>query len=130
MPDLEDLFLAALTVGNPGLPIAADMKLRVGPIARAIEAILEPSQTDALRACFLRFVEEGGRTNLQRWSQGVEKTACRVGMLLCNDLSTAHAILEGEEGRRGDYARDLIAFTTSEAYFALRRELGIAIDQN
>lgn len=130
VPDLEDLFLAALTVGNPGLPIAAEMKLRVGPIARAIEAILEVSQTDALRACFLRFVEEGGRTNLQRWSQGVEKTACRVGMLLCNDLGMAHAILEGEEGRRGDYARDLIAFTTSESYFALRRELGIAIDQN
>lgn len=130
VPDLEDLFLAALTVGNPGLPIAADMKQRVGPIARAIEAILEPAQTDALRACFLRFVEEGGRTNLQRWSQGVEKTACRVGMLLSNDLGSVHALLEREEGRRGDYAKDLIAFTTSEPYFALRREIGIAIDQN
>ena len=130
VPDLEDLFLAALTVGNPGLPIAADMKQRVGPIARAIEAMLEPGQTDALRACFLRFVEEGGRTNLQRWSQGVEKTACRVGMLLANDLPMAHTILEREEGRRGDYAKDLIAFTTSEAYFTLRRELGIAIDQS
>jgi hypothetical protein len=130
VPDLEDLFLAALTVGNPGLPIAADMKQRVGPIARAIEAILDPAQTDALRGCFLRFVEEGGRTNLQRWSQGVEKTACRAGMLLANDLPAAHALLEREEGKHGDYAKDLIAFSTSEPYFALRRELGIAIDQN
>lgn len=130
VPDLEDLFLAALTVGNPGLPIAADMKQRVGPIARAIEAILDPTQTDALRACFLRFVEEGGRTNLQRWSLGVEKTACRAGMLLANDLPAAHAILEREEGKRGEFAKDLIAFSTSEPYFALRRELGIAVDQN
>ncbi|HEU5077297.1 MAG TPA: hypothetical protein VFU02_24065, partial [Polyangiaceae bacterium] len=68
--------------------------------------------------------------NLQRWSHGVEKTACRVGMLLANDLPAAHALLEREEGKRGDYAKDLIAFTTSEPYFALRRELGIAIDQN
>ena len=68
VPDLEDLFLAALTIGNPGLPIAEDMKRRVAPIAQAIEPVLEPQQIDALRGYFLRFVEEGGRTNLQRWS--------------------------------------------------------------
>jgi hypothetical protein len=127
---LEDLFLAALTVGNPGLPIAQGVKERVAPIASAIEPMLEPAQLDALKACFLRFVEEGGRTNLQRWSSAVEKTACRVGMLLCNDLTVAAARLEVEEGRLGELARDLIVFVTSERYFALRQSLGIAVDQN
>src|SRR6185295_17558903 len=89
IPDLEDLFLAALVIGNPGLPIAADMKRRVAPIAKAIQPLLEPAQVDTLRGCFLRFVEEGGRTNLQRWSQATEKTACRAGLLLANDLETA-----------------------------------------
>jgi len=128
VPDLEDLFLAALTIGNPGLPIAEDMKRRVTPIAKAIEPVLEPQQVDALRGHFLRFVEEGGRTNLQRWSAGVEKTACRVGVLLGNDLPAAAALLEPEEGKLGDLAKDLIAFTTSERYFQLRRQLGIAVD--
>jgi hypothetical protein len=130
VPDLEDLFLAALTIGNPGLPIAEDMKRRVAPIAQAIEPVLEPAHVDALRGYFLRFVEEGGRTNLQRWSNGVDKTACRAGLLLSNDLLTATNLLEAEDGRLGELSKDLIAFVTSERYFQLRRQLGIAIDQN
>jgi hypothetical protein len=125
--DLEDLFLSALTIGNPGLPIAEDMKRRVQPIADAIAPMLEGAQKDVLRGCFLRFVEEGGRTNLLRWSSAVDKTAARAGLLLCNDLATAARVLEAEEGKLGELAKDLIAFVTSERYFKLRRQLGIAL---
>jgi golgin subfamily B member 1 len=128
VPDLEDLFLAALVIGNPGLPIAEGMKQRVQPIAQAISPMLEPPQLDALRGCFLRFVEEGGRTNLQRWSASVDKTACRAGLLLSGDLGSALGLLESEEGAQGELGRDLIAFVTSERYFKLRRQLGIAIE--
>jgi hypothetical protein len=127
VPDLEDLFLAALTIGNPGLPIAEDIKRRVQPIAKAIEPILQPQQLDTLRGRFLRFVEEGGRTNLQRWSAATEKTACRVGLLLSGDLLTARELLEPEEGELGELMKDLIVFVASERYFTLRRQLGIAI---
>jgi len=130
VPDLEDLFLAALTIGNPGLPIAEDMRRRVTPIAQAIQPMLEAPHVDALRGCFLRFVEEGGRTNLQRWSHATEKTACRAGFVLSNDIATAVAILAKEEGESGELGRDLLAFAASERYFKLRRQLGIAIDQN
>jgi len=130
IPDLEDLFLAALTIGNPGLPIAEDMKRRVAPIAQAIQPMLEAQHVDALRGCFLRFVEEGGRTNLQRWSSATEKTACRAGFVLCNDIATAMTVLSLEEGADGELGKDLLAFAASERYFKLRRQLGIAVDQN
>jgi hypothetical protein len=121
------VFLAALVVGSPRLPIAADVKQRVSPIARAIEPLLEPPQLDALRGHFLRFVEEGGRTNLQRWSAGAEKTATRAGFLLSNDLPTALAVLEAEEGRFGELAKDLLVFSTSDRYSQLRRQLGVSL---
>jgi hypothetical protein len=124
--DLEDLFLAALVIGSPRLPIAADVKQRVTPIARAIEPLLEPPQLDALRGHFLRFVEEGGRTNLQRWSSAAEKTSCRAGFLLANDLPTALSVLETQEGRMGELAKDLLVFSTSDRYSQLRRQLGVA----
>lgn len=130
VPDLEDLFLAALTIGSPALPISEEIKRRVAPIADAIAPLLDPTQLDALRGCFLRFVEEGGRTNLQRWSLATEKTACRAGLLLCNDLGTALDRLAPEEGGLGELGRDLIAFVASDRYFKLRRQLGIAIDQD
>jgi hypothetical protein len=126
VPDLEDLFLAALTIGNPGLPIADDMKRRVTPIANAIVPMLEPQHVDALRGCFLRFVEEGGRTNLQRWSAATEKTAVRAGLVLCGDLGTALALLEAEEGPQGELGKDLLWFSASDRYGKLRRQLGVA----
>lgn len=125
--DLEDLFLAALTIGNPGLPIGDDVKRRVQPVADAIAPLLEPPQRDALRGAFLRFVEEGGRTNLLRFSMAVEKTACRAGLLLANDLLTAARSIEAEDGKLGELTKDLICFVTSERYFRLRLQLGIAI---
>ncbi|HET9933176.1 MAG TPA: hypothetical protein VFQ35_20875 [Polyangiaceae bacterium] len=125
--DLEDLFLAALTIGSPGLPIADDMKRRVQPIADAIAPMLESAQVDTLRGCFLRFVEEGGRTNLLRWATAVDKTACRAGLVLANDLNTACRVLHTEEGALGELGKDLICFVTSERYFRLRRQLGITV---
>ncbi|MBI4700245.1 MAG: hypothetical protein HY744_03595 [Deltaproteobacteria bacterium] len=143
--DLEDLFLAALTIGNPGLPLHSGVKRRVAPIAAAIEPILDAAQIDRLRGHFLRFVEEGGRTNLQRWAAGADRTALRAGLLLCNDLGVAQRMLElaraGAAAERpgqgappaspasagGDERMDdLIAFMCSDAYGRLRRQLGIA----
>lgn len=132
--DLEDVFLAALTIGNPGLPMSPGVKQRVAPIAAAIEPILEPPQVDRLRGHFLRFVEEGGRANLQRWSVSTEHTASRAGLLLANDLSAAEAMLEVELGSRqggAEAARaqvdDLLVFLTSDRATKLRRQLGIAV---
>ena len=126
--DLEDVFLAALSIGNPGLPMNERMKTLVVPIAKAIEPILEPSAVDRLRGHFLRFVEEGGRTNLGRWATAVERTATRTGMLLANDLRAAHGVLKVEDPERADEKMDdLLSFVTSERYGRLRKQLGVSL---
>jgi hypothetical protein len=125
--DLEDLFLAALVIAQPSLPLAGGVKTRIEPTARAIAPLLEGPQLDALRGHFLRFIEEGGRTNLQRWAAAVDKTQARVGLALSQDLASATRVLEAEEGPRGPLARDLIAFSTSSRFMRLRKQLGIAI---
>ncbi len=146
--DLEEIYLAALSIGNPGLPMNADMKRTVVPVAKAIEPILEPIAVDHLRGFFLRFVEEGGRANLKRWAGAVEKTAARAGLLLCNDLRAAETVFKlGFEAdvpeapqarpnapplprdakaidRRMD---DLLVFLTSERAAKLRKQLGVAV---
>ncbi|MFI5296993.1 MAG: hypothetical protein ACHREM_02755 [Polyangiales bacterium] len=125
--DLEDLFLAALTIGSPSLPIPPGARARVEPIAGAISPVLEPAQVDRLRGYFLRFVEEGGRTNLQRWAQAVDRTACRAGLLLCNDLHAAAQVLSREDTNGAEKLDDLISFSTSDRWFALRRQVGICV---
>jgi hypothetical protein len=128
IPDLEDLFLAALSIANSGIPLSSEVKRRVSPIARAIEPVLEPAALDRLRGQFLRFLEEGGRTNLQRWATAADRTAARAGLLLADDLGAAHAVFELED-RAGVRARmdDLIVFLTSDRYARLRQQIGLAL---
>jgi hypothetical protein len=125
--DLEDLFLAALSIANAGIPLSAQMKGRVGALARAIEPVLEPAAIDRLRGHFLRFLDEGGRTNLQRWAAAAERTAARAGLLLANDLGAAHAVFELEDpGTTGARMDDLIVFVTSDRYPKLRASMGLS----
>jgi hypothetical protein len=124
--DLEDLFLAALSIANAGLPLSPEIKRRVAPIARAIEPILEPVAVDRLRGHFLRFLEEGGRTNLQRWAAAADRTAARAGLLLANDLGAAQTVLEFEQPEAAaSKMDDLIVFATSDRYAKLRQVLGL-----
>ena len=128
IPDLEDLFLAALSIANPGIPLSSEVKARVAPIARAIEPVLEPAAVDRLRGHFLRFLEEGGRTNLQRWATAAERTAARAGFLLANDLGAARSVLEHEDRANVEAKMDdLIVFSTSDRYAKLRQQIGIAV---
>ena len=127
--DLEDIFLAALGIGNPGLPLSSQVKARVAPLAAAIEPILEPIAIDRLRGQFLRFVEEGGRTNLMRWANAVDRTAARAGLLLADDLGAAKAMLDTESSTQLDERMDdLLRFAISDRYASLRKQIGIAVD--
>jgi hypothetical protein len=126
--ELEDVFLAALAIGNPALPMTAPVRARVAPIAQAIEPLLEPAQIDRLRGGYLRFVEDGGRANLQRWASAVDATAARAGLLLCNDLAAAEAVLRLEDpGRVQERMDDLLFFTVGERYANLRKQIGVAV---
>lgn len=125
---LEDIFLAALSIGNPGLPLNAQVKQLVVPIAKAIEPILEPAAVDRLRGHFLRFVEEGGRTNLQRWAVATDRTLARAGLLLANDLRAAHAVIALEDpSHLTEKMDDLMSFVVSDRYTKLRKQIGIAL---
>ena len=127
---LEEIFLAALSIGNPGLPLAANVKELVVPIAKAIEPILEPPQIDHLRGQFLRFVEEGGRVNLSRWATSVDRTCARAGLLLSGDLVAAENVLALETKDRAqidEKMNDLLSFLLSERATKLRKQLGIAL---
>jgi hypothetical protein len=123
--ELESLFLAALLLGNPSLPIAEHLRSRVQPLANAMSPLLESRQLDELRRQYKTFATGGGRTNLLAWGEGVDKTAARAGLLLCDDLATAASVLEREEGARGPVLADLLGFSASAEYGALRRHLGI-----
>lgn len=128
LKNLEEIFLAALSIGNPGLPLNAQVKEQVIPLAKALSPILESAQVDRLRGHFLRFVEEGGRVNLQRWALAADRTASRAGLLLSADLRAAYTVLSLEDPAHVDEKMDdLLSFMVSDRYVRLRKQLGIAL---
>ncbi len=79
-----------------------------------------------------KFLAEGAKANIKRWIQCVEITAARTGLLLCGDLEIAKKIIAAEPQQPGDLTaqeklKELILFSISDQYFALRETLGIAI---
>src|SRR5258708_19706079 len=56
-PDLEDLFLAALSIANPNIPLGAQIKERVAPLANAIHPAPHPPPIARLRHHFLRSIQ-------------------------------------------------------------------------
>lgn len=127
IPDLEDIFLAALTLGQPQLPLSEQVRKRAAPIAAAIDPLLDPSQRDRLRGHFLRFIEEGGRTNLQRWATAADLTALRAGLLVSDDLDAAQRVLGlSAESDLDAKLDDLLVFYVSDRCSRLRKQLGIA----
>ncbi|MCB9591319.1 MAG: tetratricopeptide repeat protein [Sandaracinaceae bacterium] len=100
--------------------------------AQQLAPKMQPAQTDALRRLGKRFVDAGARTDIKRWLQAVELTACRAGFLVCNDLETAARMVTqlpaaAVDVPPKDKVKELVLFSVSEEYFRLREHLGIRI---
>jgi hypothetical protein len=66
-----------------------------------------------------------------RWSNSVDRTGGRAGLLLANDLKAAHAIYELEDkAHLKEKMDDLLVFALSDRYAKLRRQIGIAVEGN
>jgi hypothetical protein len=124
------------TVLMSGLTIAGLVPANDPAIAQTIQALqpkLNAAQIDALRSLGKRFLDAGARTDIKRWLQCVELTACRAGFLVCNDLETSARMIQAL-GAAGpvdlapkEKVKELVLFSVSEEYFRLRQALGIQL---
>lgn len=124
------------TVLMAGLAIAQLVPAQDPAVQQTVQALapkLQPLQVDALRTLGKKFMEAGARTDVKRWLQCVELTACRAGFLICNDLETAGRMITalGPAGPVDlppkEKIKELVLFSVSEEYFNLRKALGIQL---
>ena len=76
---------------------------------------------------------QAGAIDLKKWVQGVDLTADRAGLLLANDLELAEEMIKAADESASavpprDRMKELVLFSISDHYFALRRRLGVNID--
>jgi hypothetical protein len=124
--NLEELFLAAMSIGAPHIELLPDVRKRIALVAEAIVPVLDEPKLDKLRRQVARFLARGGRTSLRRWAQAAEWTSLRAGLLLCGDLTTACDAI-APEANAADRTRELERFWASDDATYLRAKIGVAI---
>jgi tetratricopeptide (TPR) repeat protein len=132
LTELKVVLFSAIKIIMPDFAVPPDMAQAVNTTAAELARYMQPIQRDSLRLVVQKFVEDGAKADLKRWMQCIEITACRAGLLLCADLEIAKKIIAAEPQLPGDLPpqeklKELIVFSVSEQYLALRKALGIAV---
>ncbi len=130
--ELKVVFFSAIKIIQPEFNVPAEMAQAVNMTASEFVKYMQPVERDSLRLVVQKFIEDGAKADLKRWMQAVEISGARAGLLLCADLEIAKKIIAAEPQLPGDLSppdklKELIVFSVSEQYLALRKALGIAI---
>jgi tetratricopeptide (TPR) repeat protein len=95
----------------------------------------QPVWVAELRGALRRLRERGGAgpVDLDRWGRAVDASARRAGLLLAGGLEVAASDLDREplfaqRTSREKRVSDLLLHSVSEEHFALRKDLGLALD--
>ncbi|HMC93525.1 MAG TPA: hypothetical protein VKO16_02015, partial [Polyangia bacterium] len=132
--ELKIVFLAALRLVQPKFEVKADVQQPVAQYLDLLKRSVPAQMLEQLGAVVQRFIAAKGEADIQRWSNAVDLTATRAGFLICNDLEVAVRIVQTEPVSIGvaepkDKIRDLILWSISDEYFAVREHLGLVIGQ-
>ena len=131
--ELRTLLLAGVKMAAPNFNLPPDPSGVIEQTAAALTKGMSPVAYEDLGRVVRRFIEAGLAADLKKWMQAVELTACRSGLLLCNDLEISARLIQQEPPSGGadmpvkDKLKELVLFSISEQYFRLRQTLGIAI---
>jgi tetratricopeptide (TPR) repeat protein len=130
--ELKIVLFSAIKLIMADFQVPPEMGQAVNQTAQQIARFIQPVERDSLRLVVQKFVEEGAKADLKRWMQATEITAARAGLLLCADLEIAKKIIGAEPQLPGDLPpaekmKELLVFSVSDQYLALRRTLGIAV---
>jgi len=110
---------------------SADAAL-IDELSRTVTPNIGPSRWEQLQRLAARERQSDRPRNLSQWRVAIDHTADRTGFILCNDLRVAATQIAREHawpGMPGTETRitDLLRYSVSEDYFAVRRYLGMVV---
>ncbi|WP_437662843.1 tetratricopeptide repeat protein [Sorangium sp. So ce1182] len=133
-PSLEELGIclaAAVRLARPSEPVPAELEGAVLGLMPLLDEQLSEAERDALEAAVFELYEIRAPLDLAHWAGSVERCAARVGYLLTGELAIAASSLSRADApgvlTAEEKIGDLLSFSVSDAYHALRDELGVAI---
>jgi golgin subfamily B member 1 len=132
-PTLSLAFLSALKAAVPNLPVPKADELNIARMVERLRPILTGPQTAQLTQVAQK-VAEGADVSMSKWLERVELTQNRVAFALCGDLEIAARAIQADAAPVGtltakDKLKDLVLYSVSDEYFALREAMGLQISR-
>lgn len=129
---LKAWLFAAIKLCVPQFPVSADIAGQVNEAMAAMEQDFGGAEKEKLASVVSKLLQAGGALDLKKWVASIDLTADRVGFLLAHDLQTTTEVIRSTEEASSvavkERMKDVVLFSVSEEYFALRKKLSITID--
>jgi tetratricopeptide (TPR) repeat protein len=124
--DLELLLVALQRTADPEFGEGHAPPAILDDLAHRMGEALGEYQLERARSAAAEAWSGDHRGNLAGWVRSTELGAFRGGLICCGNIGSATRFLR-EGSLAEDVLHDLVAFTISESFAALRRDLGLAI---
>ncbi|MBX3225634.1 MAG: tetratricopeptide repeat protein, partial [Labilithrix sp.] len=129
---LKAWLFAAIKLCVPQFPVSPDLMGQVNEAMQAMGQDFVGAEKDKLASAVSKLLQAGGALDLKKWVASIDLTADRVGFLLAHDLQLATEVIRSTEEATSvavkERMKDIVLFSVSEEYFALRQKLSITID--
>jgi len=130
--NLKILLLNTMKFMFPSLPEPPGDPRLHARLRKEMGAAFRPRVYEELKGHIGELRKKGGEISLARWLGGVEKTACRAGLVICNDMAVSTALIQNHASplaRLGpdELVDDLVLYMISDDYATVRELLGITI---
>ncbi len=134
LPLLKAWLFAAFKTCSPNFPVSPELEGPVFEAKSALERFLPPPSRDRLVEVVSRLIQTSPAIDLKEWMIGVDLTADRIGLVIANDLKSVTDIIKTVEDpnapARERRLHELILFAIDEAFFAVRRRLGVSLESS
>jgi tetratricopeptide (TPR) repeat protein len=124
--------LAAIAMVVPNFPVPQELIPYVQQEIGQIQGRVAPGVLEQLARLVRDFMQKAPEVDLSKWEHAVDATSYRVGFILCGDLDVAARMVSAEPVVVGgpqvkDKVKELVLYSVSESYFAVRQQLGLTI---
>jgi tetratricopeptide (TPR) repeat protein len=128
---LKAWLFAAIKLCVPQFPVSVDLQGQVAEAMAAMGQDFQGAEKDKLASVVSKLLQAGGALDLKKWVASIDLSADRVGFLLSHDLQLATEVIRSTEDASSvpvkERMKDIVLFSVSEEYFALREQLTISV---
>ena len=130
--ELMVVVLSAMAMLQPRFPVPPNMAATVQQYLPKMQKRMSPHALEQLGVVVQRFVDGAPAIDLAKWGHAVDAVSHRAGFLVCGDLATSARMIAAEPAVIGgpsvkDKLKQLVLFSISEEYFAVRAQMGLTI---